>query len=127
MEAEIVFSFLTVSSISLFVMIIFIRRYEHLERMRMIERGLNPCDMKRVWTKRDPYRHVRLACTAIGVGVGWFVGAILRNAIWHEGSDIMMGMIVLMGGVGLLIGYMVQYGLQAKARKEGHEPFEEEI
>jgi hypothetical protein len=126
MEAELVFSFLTVSSISLFLMIIFLRRYEHLERMRMIERGFNPGDLRRTWKKHDPFRHLRLACTAIGVGVGWFVGAILRNVMWHDRS-IMVGMIVLMGGIGLFVGYMVQYGLQNKARKEGREILEEEF
>jgi hypothetical protein len=116
-----------IGSIGLFTMIIFLRRYQHLERMRMIERGFNPADMNRIWAKRDPFRHLRLACTAIGVGIGWFVGLILRNEVWHDSEDIMIAMIVLMGGIGLFVGYLVQYGLQNKARKEGHPMLEEEL
>jgi hypothetical protein len=116
-----------IGSIGLFTMIIFLRRYQHLERMRMIERGFNPADMNRIWAKRDPFRHLRLACTAIGVGIGWFVGIILRNEVWHDSEDIMVAMIVLMGGIGLFVGYLVQYGLQNKARKEGTPLLEEEF
>ena len=116
-----------IGSIGLFTMIIFLRRYQHLERMHMIERGFNPADMNRIWTKRDPFRHLRLSFTAIGVGIGWFVGGILRHEVWHDNREIMVGMIILMGGIGLFIGYMVQYGLQNKARKEGHPMLEEEF
>jgi hypothetical protein len=116
-----------IGSIGLFTMIIFLRRYQHLERMRMIERGFNPADMNRIWAKRDPFRHLRLACTAIGVGIGWFVGIILRNEVWHDSDDIMVASVVLMGGIGLFSGYLVQYGLQNKARKEGREVLEEEF
>ena len=123
---QLVFAFLMVSAVSMFAMIVFIRRYEHLERMRMIERGFNPADMKSALLKRDPYRHLRLSCTAIGIGVGWFVGTILRREVWH-GSDIMVSMIVFMGGVGLFIGYMVQYRLQTKARQDDQSPLNEEI
>jgi amino acid transporter len=126
MEKEIAVLIPIIGSIGLFTMIIFLRRYSHLERMRMIERGFNPGDLNRVWTRKDPYRHLRLSCTAIGIGIGWLVGTILRQEVWHS-RDIMIAMIILMGGIGLFIGYMVQYGLQSKARKEGKDPFEEEI
>lgn len=92
----------------------------------MIERGFNPADMNRIWTRKDPFRHLRLACTAIGVGIGWFVGLILRK-VWYDSEDIMIAMIVLMGGIGLFVGYLVQYGLQKKAGKEGHPMLEEEF
>ena len=68
------------SVLGAFTMIIFLRRYQNMERMSMIERGINPNDVKTDWKfpKRDPYRHIRIACTCIGIGIGLFVGTILK-------------------------------------------------
>jgi uncharacterized membrane protein YgdD (TMEM256/DUF423 family) len=99
------------TSIGAFTMIVFLRRYQYLERMAMLERGINPKDVQNMLEKqRDPYRHIRIACTMIGVGVGLFVGNI---AFRHQGG-IILGMTVMLGGVGLFTGYLFQYGLQQR-------------
>ena len=107
-------------------MIIFIRRYQNMERMAMIERDMKPDDFKTAWQmpKGDPYRHIRIACTAIGIGVGLFVGTILKSIFTYHtnGGTILAGMIFIFGGAGLLIGYLAQMKLQEKARKEGGTP-----
>ena len=117
-----------------FTMVIFLRYYQNVERMSMIERGLNPTDLKSSDVKsifqrrRDPFRHVRIACTAIGIGMGLFIGSILRSMLsFSTGGTILAGCIFIFGGAGLLAGYMIQMSLQSKAKKEGRDPYDEEI
>jgi CBS domain containing-hemolysin-like protein len=111
-----------VGSIGLFTMIVMIRSYSSKERMAMIERGMNPADLK-VWMRRrnDPYRSVRLACTAIGVGTGLFVGNVLRSTDidMFNRSGITAGLTFIGGGLGLLIGFFIQYGLKKDSRDKG--------
>lgn len=123
-----------IAMLGAFTMIIFLRYYQNVERMSMIERGINPSDikssdMKSIFQKRkDPYRHIRIACTAIGIGMGLFIGSLLRGVFSHTtGGTILAGCIFMFGGVGLLAGYIIQMSLQNKAKKEGTEPYEEEI
>ena len=72
-----------IGSIGLFTMIIFIRRFENIERMAMIERGLDPKDSKRMWGKRDPYRPLRLGFTAVGIGAGLFIGNLCFIGVYR--------------------------------------------
>lgn len=109
-----------VGTVSLFTMIVFVRRYENIERMAMIERGMHPKDFKK---KRDPYRTLRIACTAIGVGIGLFVGNLAFSD--HDSEPIVLGFTIMMGGIGLFLAYIIQYGLQIKARKDGTDEKEE--
>jgi CBS domain containing-hemolysin-like protein len=111
-----------VGSIGLFTMLIMMRSYSNKERMAMIERGMNPADLK-VWMRRrnDPYRSIRLACTAVGVGVGLFVGNVLRSTDINmfNRSGIVAGLTFVCGGLGLLIGFFIQYGLKKDSRDKG--------
>ena len=112
-----------------FTMIIFLRRYQNIERMSMLERGINPSDFKtaKAWPKRDPYRHIRIACTAIGIGIGLFTGTILKNMFsFQQGGIILAAMIFMFGGACLLISFIVQMRLQDKARKEGRIPSDDD-
>jgi hypothetical protein len=113
-----------------FAMIIFLRRYQNIERMSMIERGMNPGDMKSVWRRFvDPYRHLRAACTAVGIGLGFILGSIFKGGFSNNdtGETVLVGCVVMFGGLGLLAGYILQLGLQNKAKKEGIKPEDEEI
>jgi hypothetical protein len=114
------------------ILVIFLRRYQNIERLNMIERGMNPSDLKSVWRKQDPYRHIRRACVAIGIGLGFIISTFVsingldeRHGGQHEG--LFLGFVCLFGGLGLLIGYIVQYLLHSKARKEGRNPYDDEI
>lgn len=110
-----------------FTMIIFLRRYQNVERMSMIERGMNPGDLKSVWRRRnDPYRHLRIACTAIGIGLGLFIGSIFRGSFsFQTGGTVLAGCICMFGGAGLLAGYLIQMRMQSKDKSEGTEPYDE--
>ena len=111
-----------VGIIGLFTMIIALRSYQYKERMAMIERGMNPADLK-IWSQRrnDPYRGVRLACTAVGIGVGLFIGNVLRSTDFDvfNRSGIVAGLTFVCGGLGLLIGFFIQYGLKKENREKG--------
>jgi CBS domain containing-hemolysin-like protein len=111
-----------VSSIGLFTMIVMLRSYSNKERMAMIERGMNPADLK-VWMRRrnDPYRSIRLACAAVGVGIGLFVGNVLRSTDieMFNRNGIVVGLTFIGGGLGLLIGFFIQYGLKKDNRDKG--------
>jgi hypothetical protein len=118
------------SVLGAFAMIVFLRRYQNIERMSMIERGMNPADLKSVWgaKRRDPYRHLRIACTAIGIGLGFLIGSVLQGGFsFHAQETVFFGCVILFGGVGLLAGYIIQMGLQRNAKKEGRNPYDEEI
>jgi hypothetical protein len=105
-----------VGIVSFFTMIVFVRRYENVERMAMIERGMHPKDFRK---KRDPYRALRLSCTAMGIGIGIFVGNLAFKGFNSE--PIVLGFTIMLGAIGLFLGYMIQYGLQTEARKKGIE------
>jgi hypothetical protein len=108
-----------VGSIGLFTMLIFLRYYSNMERMAMIERGMNPSDLKTDFNQlkrrqRDPHRFLRIACALVGVGIGLFVGNILRSIEFLNRGGIVAGLVCIFGGVGLLVGYFVQANLQSK-------------
>jgi hypothetical protein len=99
--------------LGLFTMIVFLRRYQYLERMQMLERGINPKDVQRMVNRRyDPYRHIRWAATLIGVGSGLFIGNVVFDGFHNEG--IIFGLVFLLGGIGLFAGSIIQYRLQKK-------------
>ncbi len=120
-----------VGSIGAFTMIIFLRYYKNMERMAMIERGMNPADLKTEFKtlrrrERDPYRFMRIACAVIGVGIGLFAGSLFRAfEVFRYNGGIIAGLVCIFGGLGLLIGHIVQMHLQAKS---GYKPelYEEE-
>ena len=111
-----------VGSIGLFTMIVLLRSYSNKERMAMIDRGMNPADLK-IWMRRrnDPYRSVRLACTAVGVGLGLFVGNVLRSTDINmfNRSGIVAGLTFVCGGLGLLLGFFIEYGIKKDNRDKG--------
>lgn len=83
-------------------MIIFIRRYEYLEKQQMIEKGMDPTDFMKV-KKSSGWGAVRFAFTAIGVGLGIFIASVLDS--WGMDDDtVYPAMILIMGGIGLFAG-----------------------
>lgn len=87
-----------------FAMIVFIRKFENTERLKMIEHGMDP-------TANRPKRAaggLKFALVAIGVGIGLLVGSMLDSTgiVYEEVAYFSMGF--LFGGIGLLIGYLIQ-------------------
>lgn len=108
-----------IGTIGAFTMIIFLRRYNNIERMSMIERGMNPADLANNFRSlrrrdKDPLRFLRIACAVIGVGVGLFVGNILRSFDFLDRGGIVAGLVCICGGIGLIVGFFLQASLQNK-------------
>jgi hypothetical protein len=121
-EGVIALSIPIIGTIGAFTMIVMIRSYDNKERMAMIERGMNPADLK-VWARNrhDPYRSMRIACLAIGIGTGLFLGNVLRasdNNMFDRGG-IVAGLTFFCGGIGLLVGFFIEYGLKKANRDKG--------
>ncbi|MBD0256494.1 MAG: hypothetical protein ICV83_12315, partial [Cytophagales bacterium] len=92
--------------IGVFTMIIFLRKYENEERMAMIEKGMNPANVTK--PKTNPSGTLRFALLAIGAGIGLLVGNMLEKANLVEEEVAYFSMVLLFGGVGLLISYLIQ-------------------
>ena len=90
-------------SLGAFVMIVFLRRYEKEERLKMIEHGMDP-HVK----KKTRGTGLKFALVAIGVGLGLLVGNVLdASGIVYE-EIAYFSMAFIFGGIGLLIGYIME-------------------
>jgi len=101
-------------------MIIFLRYYENMERMAMIEKGLNPNLPKP--NKINPSTTLRFALLAIGAGLGILFGSLLTNAFGLVEEVAYFSMILIFGGLGLLASYAFELRLlkqeEAKQRQK---------
>jgi len=100
-------------SLGAFAMIVFLRKYENGERLKMIEHGMDP-HSKNPKTRGSG---MKFALVAIGVGIGLLVGSVLDSSgiVYEEVAYFSMAFIF--GGIGLLIGYL----MEAKKLKEEQE------
>lgn len=100
-------------SLGAFVMIVYLRKYEHAERLKMVEHGMDP--HSRVQKKRGS--GLKFALVAIGVGIGLLIGNMLDASGLVDEEVAYFSMSFLFGGLGLLIGYLIE----AKQIKEEQE------
>jgi uncharacterized membrane protein YgdD (TMEM256/DUF423 family) len=121
-EGIIALSIPIIGTIGAFTMIVMLRSYSNKERMAMIERGMNPADLK-VWAQKryDPFQWVRFGCTAVGIGTGLFVGNLLRatDLQLFDRGGIVGGLTFICGGLGLLAGFFVEYRLRKENNGKG--------
>lgn len=104
---------LFVSAAAVFIMLIASR---HRERLTMIEKGMSSEDIKAMFT-RGPYRSNPLTTLKWGI-LGVFVGmaTLLGNyldTVYGVRDGVIIGMVILFGGIGLVVYYMIA------AKKEG--------
>lgn len=105
MEVEIIGVFIPiVAIIGGIIMIIFLRKYENEERMNMIEKGMNPGEIKKTRNTSGP---LRFACLLMGVGVGLLMGYVLESNT-RMAEAAYFSMIFLFGGIGLGIAYIIE-------------------
>ena|ERR1041385_5780868 len=95
-----------VIAIGAFIMIVYIRKFENIERMAIIERGLDPKMFKRD-KSTTPSPVLRWALLLIGAGIGLFVGYFLDELFRMEVSGYFAALMIF-GGLGLLLAYMVE-------------------
>ena len=84
---------------------------KHRERMRLIEKGLTPEEVKAYFTEtnnkpRNPYSSLKWGILLTFLGIGIFV-ANLFEGIYDLEEGVMMGIIVLFAGIGFLVYYGV--------------------
>jgi len=102
-----------VVSIGVFIMVVFLRRYEKEERLKMIEHGMDPHS----GVQRRSGGGLKFALVAIGVGIGLLIGNVLDSAGVVDEEVAYFSMSFLFGGIGLLAGYLIE----AKRIKEEQE------
>lgn len=93
-----------VATIAVVIMIIYLRKFENQERMSMIEKGMNPGDVKRAKNTSGP---LRLALLLIGGGIGLLMGYLLDSVTRMEEAAY-FSMIFIFGGIGLGVSYIIE-------------------
>ncbi len=96
-----------------FIMIVYIRKFENIERMSIIDKGLSPDLFKR---QRFTSGALRASLLLVGAGFGLLMGYWLDRAFDME-EVAYFSMILIFGGLGLGISYMVE---ERKGRTETH-------
>ena len=91
-------------SLGAFVMVVYLRRYEKEERLKMIEHGMDP--HSGVQKRRGG--GLKFALVAIGVGIGLVIGNVLDSAGVLDEEVAYFSMSFLFGGLGLLGGYLIE-------------------
>lgn len=83
---------------------IWVRAYEHKEKMAMLEKGITPGPDYFKHRRRHRLAPIRLAATAIGVGIGLFIANYLELQVGMDDDVVYPAMILIFGGIGLTIG-----------------------
>ena len=99
--------------VGLFITIVYIRKFENLERMVIIEKGLDPGIFKK---ESSTAPTLRLALLFIGAGTGLLFGYFLDRA-WNMEEVAYFSMIFIFGGMGLGLAYLIE---ERKMRKGNH-------
>ena len=95
-----------------FVMVVYIRKYDNIERMAIIDKGLSPELFKR---ERSTSGILSAALLFIGGGVGLIMGYWLDSAFGME-EVAYFSMIFIFGGLGLGLAYLIEEKKQNKKK-----------
>ena len=93
-----------------FIMIVYLRKFQNIERMSIIEKGLSPDIFKREMTAPST---IRWALLLIGIGFGFLMGYWLDRSFDMEEVGY-FSMLFIFGGLGLGLAYFFEEG-----RKKG--------
>jgi hypothetical protein len=89
-----------------FVMVVYIRKFENLERMAIIDKGLSP-DLFKTDKKVSTSPVLRWALLLIGAGVGLMLGYFF-DEIFRMGEVAYFSCLLIFGGLGLLLAYVIE-------------------
>lgn len=87
-----------------FVMVVYLRKFENLERMTIIEKGLAPDFFKR---EKMTSTTIRWSFLMIGVGIGFLIGYWL-DSMYNMEETGYFSMLFIFGGAGLGLAYFVE-------------------
>jgi hypothetical protein len=84
---------------------------KHRERMKLIERGLTPEEVKEYFKvsdrrPRNPYSTLKWGILALSLGLGFFLGNILEFTL-EIGEDLLPALLLFFGGAGFIVYYLI--------------------
>ena len=83
----------------------------HRERTAIIEKGLNPTDYMQLYKHQSyaisPLSNLKWGLVAIFAGLGTLTAEILTNWYHYAEGAIFPGVILVFGGIGLILFYLV--------------------
>lgn len=91
-------------SLGAFVMVVYLRKFQNLERMMIIEKGLAPDMFKK---ERMTNATIRWSLLLIGVGIGFLIGYWLDRSFDMEQVGY-FSMLFIFGGLGLGVAYFIE-------------------
>lgn len=100
-----------------FIMIVYLRKYENMERMAMIEKGVSP-DFLNLRKSDAPSFSLRASLLLIGGGLGLLMGYFLDYNFRME-EVAYFSMIFIFGGLGLGIAYLIEEKKQKEKEERG--------
>ncbi|MEI9918244.1 MAG: DUF6249 domain-containing protein [Bacteroidota bacterium] len=94
-----------IATVGAFIVIVYLRKFENMERMMIIEKGLDPNFFKK--DKSTPSPVLRWALLLIGSGVGLFLGYVF-DELFRMDEVGYFAMLMIFGGLGLVIAYVIE-------------------
>ncbi|HQQ98349.1 MAG TPA: hypothetical protein PLX35_13855 [Cyclobacteriaceae bacterium] len=91
-------------SLGAFVMVVYLRKFQNMERMMIIEKGLAPDMFKK---ERFTNATIRWSLLLIGVGIGFLIGYWLDRSFDMEQVGY-FSMLFIFGGLGLGVAYFIE-------------------
>lgn len=95
-----------VTPIAIVIMVVFLRKFSNMERMKAIESGADLSKLK-VGGTSGKFITLRFALLLIGIGLGFLLGNILDQAANMEEVGY-FSMFFICGGAGLGAAYLVE-------------------
>lgn len=93
--------------IGIFIVIVYLRKYQNIERMAMIDKGVDP----QFFNIRKPLNtswSLRGSLLLIGAGVGLLLGNVLDRSFDIDEPIAYFSMLFIWGGVGLGASYLIE-------------------
>src|SRR5450432_2285039 len=123
--SQLVFVWLTLSSVSLFAMILGIIYIRNKENIAMIEKGMDPKikPLRPLRPRPAPFRNLKWGLLSLGCGLGFFTAYVLDNFVFYQVSHathngyvdtdganvpIYFALVAIGGGLGLITSYRIE-------------------